>query len=98
MPTRRKRTEEEIKAQNEAYLKKTKRWGNISNYVWNTIREAAYLLDVTPAEVRRRIRTGELIGRRVRMYHAGTLIRNRDLEIVRYPPFEPKRIRPFNDD
>jgi len=96
MPTRRKRTEEEIKAENQAYLKRTKRWGNISDYPWNTIREAAYLLDVTPAEVRRRLRTGELIARRAPKYHRGILIRNRDLEIVRYPPFEPKRIRPFN--
>ena len=98
MPRGKRRSDDEIKAENEAYLKKTKRWGNISGYPYVTVREAAYLLDVTPAEVKRRIGARELPAWRVDGYARGAcVIWLDDIEIVRYPPFEPERFTPGKD-
>jgi excisionase family DNA binding protein len=98
MPRGKKRSEYEIKAENEAYLKKTRRWGNISGYPYVTVREAAYLLDVTPAEVLRRIRNREIKAWRVKGHLRGCrVIWLDDIKIVRYPPFEPERFTPGKD-
>ena len=93
MPRGRRKTDEELKTENEAYLRKTRRWGNISGYPYLTVREVAYLIDVTPAEVWRRINSSALPAWRVAGYR-GVRIWYTDITIVRYPPFEPRRFDP----